>query len=249
MGSGKMLRARLAIWMGCANGIAPAVYRRAAGAVEIIHGASLLHDDVIDGGVLRRGAPTFWKEHGTNGAILLGDLLVLKAFKMLFGLKQDTVLKELIAMAEMVCTAETEQELILRGTQGTWEECEQIARYKTGSLFAFAAFAGGGKKQDQCAALREAGFRLGAAYQLADDILDASENEALAGKTLGRDDARGKTTAITATINAPDNPVEYIWNLCKTSSKPLSPWPKLRQAWNEYVEMYIVPVLRRHTNS
>ncbi|MCF7849999.1 MAG: polyprenyl synthetase family protein [Kiritimatiellales bacterium] len=246
MAHGKMLRARLAVSMGKANKVEPDIYQRAAAAVEIIHGASLLHDDVIDGGILRRGAPTFWKEHGANGAILLGDLLVFKALSLISALEQPYILKELIEMAGVVCTAETEQELILRGSPGTWEECEQIARFKTGSLFAFAAFAAGGEDAGLRAALKEAGFRIGTAYQLADDILDASDNEEVAGKTLGQDDARGKTTAITAICNAPADSTAYVHSLCGASSEPLHDWPHIRAVWDDFVEMNLMPVLDKH---
>ena len=126
--------------------------------MEIIHGASLLHDDVIDGGLLRRGAPTFWKKHGTNGAILLGDLLVFKGLDLLIQVDRPDLLQELINMSADVCQSEVEQELLLRGSPGTWEECEQIARAKTGSLFAFAAVAAASDAPGQIEALREAGL-------------------------------------------------------------------------------------------
>ena len=247
LAQGKMLRARLAIWIGRENKIEPDVYLRVAAAIEIIHGATLLHDDVIDGGTLRRGAPTFWKEHGINGAILLGDLLVFKSLNLLSSLKQSYILKELIEMAGVLCTAETEQELILRGSLGTWAECEQIARNKTGSLFAFTAFAVGGDDDEaRRDALKEAGFQLGTAYQLADDILDASDNENVAGKTLGQDHVRGKTTAISATLNAPADAKAYVMALCKASSDPLTDWPEIKSAWDEFVDSTILPVLEKH---
>lgn len=248
VGSGKMLRARLSIWMGKANNVDPEIYLRAGAAVEIIHGASLLHDDVIDGGLLRRGAPTFWKKHGTNGAILLGDLLVFKALNLLRAISQPHILAELIDMAGAVCAAETEQELVLRGSPGTWEECEQIARFKTGALFAFAAFAAGGDDVDLREALREAGFRIGTAYQLADDILDASGNIELAGKTLGQDDVRGKTTAITATRNAPKNPIDYVMQLCDSSKNLLDPWPTQKDSFDGFIKEYMEPILAHHMN-
>ncbi|MDH3345969.1 MAG: polyprenyl synthetase family protein, partial [Kiritimatiellaceae bacterium] len=128
MGSGKMLRAQLTLAMGAANGIDEKTYLHAAAAVEIIHGASLLHDDIIDGGILRRGAPTFWKKHGINGAVLLGDLLVFKGLDLMMQIGRADLLQELINMSAHVCQSEVEQELLLRGTPGTWAECEEIAR-------------------------------------------------------------------------------------------------------------------------
>ena len=218
--------------------------------MEIIHGASLLHDDVIDGGLLRRGAPTFWKKHGTNGAILLGDLLVLEGLNLLVKVDRADLLQELINMAAHVCRSEVEQELILRGTPGTWEECEQIARAKTGSLFAFAAAATAAPDATgQVEALREAGFILGTAYQLVDDILDCSGNEEVSGKTLGKDLERGKTTAITATKNAPENPAKYVDSLLDASFAQLAAWPVLQHAWNDFLNVTMKPVLSKHLSA
>lgn len=246
LGNGKMLRSRLALSIGNANGVNEQVLINSSAAVEIIHGASLLHDDVIDGGIIRRGAPTFWKKYGINGAILFGDLLVFKALHLLVAVNRQDLLQELIDMSTHVCRSEVEQELILRGTPGTWKECEQIARAKTGSLFAFAAVAGGNRTKEQADTLREAGFILGTAYQLADDVLDASGNEAVSGKTLGTDNARGKTTAITATRNAPDDAIGYIFDLLNESSSMLADWPELHAAWDDFLDKTMKPVLDKH---
>jgi octaprenyl-diphosphate synthase len=249
MGSGKMLRSRLALTLGNANNIEERVIVNAAAAVDIIHGASLLHDDVIDGGLIRRGAPTFWKKYGVNGAILFGDLLMFKALSLLTSVGRNDLLQELIDRTGEVCRSEVEQELILRGSPGTWEECEQVARYKTGSLFAFAAMAGAANDPEQVDALREAGFILGIAYQLADDVLDASGNEEVSGKTLGSDHARGKTTAITATENAPEDPIQYIYTLLDKSSFMLEEWPQTKQAWDDFLNVTMRPVLSTHINA
>jgi len=246
LGNGKMLRARLALRVGLANGTDRDVLVKAATAVEIIHGASLLHDDVIDGGILRRGAPSFWKRHGTNGAILFGDLLVFKGLQLVAAAGRADLLHDLIELCAQVCHSEVEQELVLRGTPGTWEKCEQIARAKTGPLFAFAAAAGAAANEPgQAEALREAGFMLGTAYQLADDLLDASGNEALSGKTLGRDRERGKTTALTATRNAPGDPVAYLYALLDASAAQVAAWPLLEQAWTTFLETAITPLFRQ----
>jgi octaprenyl-diphosphate synthase len=246
LGNGKMLRSRLTLSIGNENGIDEQTLINAAAAVDIIHGASLLHDDVIDGGILRRGAPTFWKKYGTNGAILFGDLLVFKALNLLVEVGRNDLLQEMIDMSTLVCRSEVEQELVLRGTPGTWKECEQVARFKTGSLFAFAAVAAGTGTPNQAEALREAGFILGTAYQLADDVLDASGNEEVSGKTLGTDNQRGKTTAITATKNAPEDPADYIYSLLETSSAQLAAWPELQNAWDSFLNVTMKPVLSKH---
>ena len=250
LGNGKMLRSQLVLAVGAANRIDEKTLIHSAAAVDIIHGASLLHDDVIDGGLLRRGAPTFWKKYGTNGAILFGDLLVFKGLNLLVQVDRNDLMQELINMSAHVCRSEVEQELVLRGAPGTWAECEQIARAKTGSLFAFAAVAtAASDTPGQTEALREAGFILGTAYQLVDDILDASGNEEVSGKTLGTDQQRGKTTAITATKDAPANPSQYIDSLLRTSAEQLAAWPELQTAWNDFLNVTMKPVLSKHLSA
>lgn len=249
LGSGKMLRSQLVLALGAANGIPEKELINAAAAVDMIHGASLLHDDVIDGGIIRRGAPTFWKKYGVNGAILFGDVLMFKALSLLVDVNRVDLLSELIDRTGEVCRSEVEQELILRGSPGTWEECELVGRYKTGSLFAFAAVAGGNREKEQTDALREAGYILGTAYQLADDVLDASGNEEISGKTLGTDDQRGKTTAITATENAPEDPISHLFQLLEKSADLLKTWPEIHAAWNRFLELTMIPVLEKHVNA
>ena len=248
LSSGKMLRSRLILYLGH-NTSSPQILTRAGAAVDIIHAASLVHDDVIDGGIIRRGAPTFWKKHGTNGAILFGDLMMFRALSLLVDSERPDLLKELIDMTGEVCRSEAEQELILRGEPGTWEECVNIARFKTGSLFTFAAVAGGNGNVEQANALREAGFLLGTAYQLADDILDASGNEKLSGKTLGKDYERSKTTAFTVKKGTPENPISYINSLINEASDLLIPWSDLHNSWNIYIKSEINPVMTKFINA
>ena len=241
LGSGKMLRARLALRLGTANGVRPHVRRASAAAVEMIHAASLLHDDVIDGGVIRRNIPTFWKVYGTPGAILLGDLLLFKAMHLIRETHQLPLLSEFIELSGVVCEAEAEQELVLRNKPATtWRQAVQIARRKTGALFACAAVtAGRGTAQKK--ALREAGYLIGTAYQIADDILDGSRNERHAGKTLGTDRARGKTTA--AAKRSPEAMQRYLTTLYRNSTTLLKPWPPLQRAWQAYLDEDFLPVL------
>ena len=98
----------------------------------------------------------------------------------------------------------------------------------------------------QADALREAGFILGTAYQLGDDVLDAAGNEEVSGKSLGSDDQRGKTTAITATKNATTDPVNYIYSLLETSSAQLAAWPELQGAWDAFLDLSMKPILTKH---
>jgi geranylgeranyl pyrophosphate synthase len=241
---GKMLRARLTFSVGSANNVSQDILLRAAAAVEMVHAASLLHDDVIDGGNLRRGAPSFWKRKGVSGAILLGDLLVCKALQLLNGTGSGRLGMMLVQLAEEMCDAEAEQELVAIGTTGDWERCVSIARRKTGSLFAFAAVAADGSDENLTKALLESGHRIGTAYQLADDILDARGTSVGDGKDLGKDAIKGKLTSVSAAGGSDAPARRCISDLYATSAELLSPWPSIHNAWNKYLETDFNPVVK-----
>ena len=86
-------------------------------------------------------------------------------------------------------------------------------------------------------------------FQIVDDILDVSGNEEVSGKTLGKDQERGKTTAITATKGAPDQPRVYIDSLLHASSAQLAAWPALQTSWNDFLALIIEPVLNKHLSA
>lgn len=244
LGHGKMLRSRLLVRVGTSAGVAPSTLHHAAAAVELIHAASLLHDDVIDGGFLRRNLPTFWSEKGVPGAILVGDLMLFKALDVVGRVEDGRLVNSLVRMTGEVCDAESEQELVLRGQTAFWEHSVRIARRKTGALFAFAAHACGGSDAVLSTTLRDAGYAVGTAYQLADDIMDANGDEAEAGKTLGTDQARAKTTAATA-WDGPTDAAAYVDLLTRQAADSLAPWPAVHAAWIGYVEQDLRPALAR----
>jgi geranylgeranyl pyrophosphate synthase len=245
LGSGKMLRSRLCLRLGEALGTPLPSLLHACAAVEMIHAASLLHDDVIDGGFIRRNLPTFWVERGVSGAILVGDLMLFKALDLLGNVENGRLVHALVRMTGEVCDAETEQELVLRGKTPTWPNCVAIARRKTGALFAFAAFAAAGPEADLAGVMQESGYAVGTAYQLADDILDVSGLEDEAGKTLGTDEARMKTTAASAAATTGVDPVAYIDDLCEQAESALTPWPVAHRAWRQFVDEDFRPSIER----
>ncbi len=244
--NGKMLRARLAVRVGPAAGVSEKIVLHAAAAVELIHAASLLHDDVIDEGYLRRGLPAFWVERGISGAILLGDLMLFKALDLIAQVDDGRMLPNAITLTGEVCEAESEQELMLRGKVPDWPTCVDISRRKTGALFAFIALISGGKDQALCEALREAGYGIGTAYQLADDLLDVNGTTEAAGKTLGRDEARREVTAARAELPVGFDPVAFIENLCEVARERLAPWLAVREAWDDYMNYDMRPILERN---
>jgi geranylgeranyl pyrophosphate synthase len=245
LANGKMLRSRLALRVGPFARAPYATVLHASAAVELIHAASLLHDDVIDGGYLRRNLPTFWVEKGVPGAILVGDLMLFKALDLLLNVEEGRLIQSLVKVSGEICDAESEQELVLRGQPAVWENCVRIARRKTGALFAFAAFAAAGPDPLLAATLREAGYLAGTAYQLADDILDVSGDEALAGKTLGTDVARVKTTAASAAAGSAVDPAAYVDSLCAQAEDSLADWSQVKHAWRQFMSHDLRPALNK----
>ena len=245
LGSGKMLRSRLLFRVGAVSGAAEQTLVHAAAAAEMVHSASLLHDDVIDGGMLRRGAPAFWLEKGVSGAILLGDMLLFKALDVMCQVEQSRLAPLLVRLTGEVCQAEAEQELIFRGREIDWEECVRIARSKTGALFAFAAHAAGGPDAAVSAALQEAGYLIGTAYQLADDVLDAKGDEQKADKTLGTDSARNKNTVMRFLSMGVD-PTAYVDGLCRSARRQLNEWPEVQAGWDVYMKQDFLPAVQHH---
>ena len=247
LAGGKMLRGRAAFRIGPAAGAPRDALLRCAAAVEMVHAASLLHDDVIDGGQVRRGSPAFWIGQGASGAILVGDLLICQALELLMELPHRAASDLLIRMTGEMCRAETEQELLLRGRPTDWETGVRLARSKTGSLFAFVAEAcADGAPAALRAALREAGYLAGTAYQLSDDILDLTVDTDAAGKTLGLDAVRAKGTSATARPGDYGLSLEMLGALRERSFEGLRPWPAVERAWREYWERDLGPALAQN---
>ena len=246
LAQGKMLRSRLTWRVGEVLQADRAVLVDAGAAVEMIHAASLLHDDVIDGGYLRRGLPAFWVEQGIPGAILLGDLMLFQALRLLSDPERHVLLGEAIRLTGEVCEAESEQELMMREVPSTWEAGVDIARRKTGALFALAAVAGAGTEGPVRDALRESGFLVGTAYQLADDFLDAHGDAETAGKTLGSDEGRNKATAFRAAAESGIDVPRYLESLLAQSLDGLAGWPAVRAAWGRHLECDLRPALEHN---
>jgi geranylgeranyl pyrophosphate synthase len=148
-----------------------------------------------------------------------------------------------------MCEAEVEQEFHLAREDDPWEQCVSIARRKTGSLFGLAAFCAAGRDNPELAeALRNAGYAVGTAYQLADDLLDISGDASLAGKTLGTDAATEKLTAASAWLTGKD-PAGRVEELVRTSGEALAAWPAVQEAWEFYVNQVITPVVQSYIRS
>jgi geranylgeranyl pyrophosphate synthase len=167
---------------------------RAAVAVELVHGATLVHDDVLDGSPLRRGRPTVVAVGGRGLATATGDLLFSRAFSELASSGSPSAVKVLAS----ACLALAQGELMQRAD--AWDEEVSVERYltrcglKTAALFSAAcelgAIEGGGDQQ----ALGIFGDRIGLAFQILDDVLDVSGPPQRTGKPQGADLLDGTVT-------------------------------------------------------
>ncbi len=245
---GKMLRTRLAARLiACgASGADRRTLRRSCAAIELVHTASLCHDDVMDNGVLRRARPTLWRQESPSVAILVGDLLLCKAMGILAGTDRGRYVIAFTSKVGEVCAAEAEHEISLRGKRLDRSTCLRIARGKTGPLFAFVGLVSGGDDADLSAALEEAGYRIGTAYQIFDDLVDIVGDEREAKKTLGTDLKRRKFTLPQGPRDGQREALDCVESLCRSAVECVSGWPRARAGIAMYLEGDLRPVFERH---
>jgi octaprenyl-diphosphate synthase len=168
-----------------------------AACVEFIHTATLLHDDVVDESVLRRGLASANAVFGNKASVLVGDFLFARAFQLMVADGSLTVLEILSRAAATIA----EGEVLQLATQNDLSTDEarylDVVRGKTAALFAAACEVGAvvaDRPEPEAAALREYGMCLGIAFQLVDDALDYAADQATLGKTVGDDFREGKLT-------------------------------------------------------
>jgi len=170
---------------------------RLAAAVELIHGATLLHDDVVDDSRLRRGEATANVLWGNKESVLVGDYLFSQAFELMVSAGDLKVLQILSRAAGVIAEGEVLQLATQKNLEATFDMYLAVVESKTAALFAAASQAGAviagadAKAED---ALRSFGRNLGVAYQLVDDALDYAGGEKALGKSVGDDFREGKMT-------------------------------------------------------
>jgi octaprenyl-diphosphate synthase len=165
-------------------------------ALELIHTATLLHDDVNDGADQRRGLPALNRVWGNLAAVLMGDLLFARAFRIMVELDNPNVLKTISKATERVAIGELLQVQETRNLELSEEDYLRIIGNKTASLFAAACESGSLLSGDDRWAerFRSFGELVGLGFQIADDLLDYIGHEHLTGKPLGNDLREGKIT-------------------------------------------------------
>ena len=168
-----------------------------ASVVELLHTATLLHDDIIDGAELRRGQRTVSRRWGSNVSVLLGDFMFAKSFEMALAPENVPLVRLLTEVALRMIEGETIE--IARRASSTVTEAENLdlIRRKTADLFSACARIGavlGDASDAETRALAGYGLNLGICFQMVDDILDFTGSEARLGKPVASDLREGRVT-------------------------------------------------------
>jgi octaprenyl-diphosphate synthase len=196
-GGGKRLRPLLLLLSAGAFGARGRHCHELAAVVEFIHTATLLHDDVVDESHLRRGRSTANALFGNSAAVLVGDFVYSRAFQMMVEGADMRVLQVLADATNVIAEGEVMQLMNCRNPGVTETEYLDVIRCKTAKLFEAATRLGailGGAPRQQEDAVADYGMHLGTAFQLIDDVLDYSGEQAVIGKNVGDDLAEGKPT-------------------------------------------------------
>jgi octaprenyl-diphosphate synthase len=196
-GQGKHLRAALVALTAKALGKVNDAHITAAVIIEMVHLATLVHDDVIDEADIRRGRPTLAANWSNEIAVLFGDCLFAQALKLAASFPTPDVCRAVATATNTVCSGEILQIQHRRDFQFTREKYFKVLEMKTAELFALSCELSAslsGMSPELRMALRRFGLAFGTAYQVYDDCVDMFGSEAVAGKSLGTDLAKGKLT-------------------------------------------------------
>jgi octaprenyl-diphosphate synthase len=196
-GGGKRLRPALLLLAAGACGYRGTDHHKLAAVVEMIHTATLLHDDVVDESQLRRGHATANAAFGNAAAVLVGDFLYSRAFQLMVSVDRMPVLSILADATNVIAEGEVLQ--LMNAGNATVDEASyfSVIERKTAKLFEAAARLGavlGDADAAREEAFRRYGLHLGTAFQIMDDVLDYSGDTGVIGKNLGDDLAEGKMT-------------------------------------------------------
>ncbi len=210
---GKQLRATLLLLMGQASGNDHPELPEVAAIIEMIHLATLVHDDVLDGAEVRRQLPSVNLEWDNQTAILLGDWLYARAFGLSTRLASPLASQVLASVTARICVGEIRQAQGRYAFDASQRQYEEIAGAKTGVLYGAAAELGVRFARPEAEALgaqmRALGEELGLAFQIADDLLDLEGEESVVGKSVGTDVDDGKVTL----------PVLFAWQAADVETR------------------------------
>ena len=195
-GGGKRIRPSLLLLACRSLGYSGAAMHRLGAVVEMVHTATLVHDDIIDGAELRRGRPSPNTTWGNSRCVLAGDWLYMQAFRIALDERNFRVLELLIGLTQVMVEGELLQTEKL-GRAVTEAEYDELIYRKTACLFEVsmrlgAVLSGADARTEEC--LAEYGHSLGLAFQVVDDVLDLTSAEAVLGKPVASDLREGKAT-------------------------------------------------------
>jgi geranylgeranyl diphosphate synthase type II len=205
----------------------PEMANAAAIAIEMLHCASLVHDDLpcFDDAEMRRGKPSVHRAYGEPLAVLAGDALIVMAFEVLARRIQDDPVRAATVM-RIVASAVGMPFGIVAGQAWESEDEASLADYqraKTGSLFAAATAAGGAASGHDAELWQTLGERLGEAYQVADDIADVAGDADRLGKPTGQDANFGRPNAVS--VHGMDGAVKRLKGLICEAIESIPPSP------------------------
>jgi octaprenyl-diphosphate synthase len=194
---GKRMRPVLLLLVAQALGYKGSHHHLMAAAVEFIHTATLLHDDVVDESELRRGRDTANAMFGNAASVLVGDYLYSRAFEMMVDVDSMRIMQIMSGATTVIAEGEVLQLLNIHDPDVSEDRYLQVVRFKTAKLFEAAAEAGAvlaGASRVQQEAAAAYGRHIGTAFQLVDDVLDYNGDVGALGKNVGDDLREGKPT-------------------------------------------------------
>jgi len=220
--NGKHLRPALVALTANAIGKVTDAHTTVAVIIEMVHLATLVHDDVMDEAEIRRGRLTLAANWGNEIAVLFGDCLFAQALKLAASFPTPDICRAVAMATNTVCSGEILQTQHRRDFDFTRDKYFKVLEMKTAELFALSSELGGylsGATAEQRNSLREFGLAFGTAYQVHDDCIDLFGSEAAAGKSLGTDLAKGKLTL----------PVLLVWE--RADERDRARLHELVQSW------------------
>ena len=245
-GGGKRIRPTLLLLCCEAFGGDVREAMSAASAVEMFHNFTLLHDDIMDNALVRRGKPSVFAEWGENVAILSGDAMMIYAYKLLRNVpdeKLPRILDIFTEMALQVCEGQQYDMDFEHLKKVAVAEYMNMIELKTSVLLAGSAMIGailGNASEDDCRKIYRYPLELGLAFQLQDDLLDSYGTEQVLGKKIGGDILEGKKTCLM--LNAMSRATEEDREVLRHThlDDKLSPEEKIARV-KEVYDRYDVP--------
>jgi len=195
-GGGKMLRPGLLLIAARFGKVQEKHYKLAA-AIEMLHMATLAHDDVIDDSPLRRGRPALHSQYGKRDAVLIGDFLLSRCFHLTAEYTSPRNALNLARLISIICMMEIEQNTDRFKSNVSLRSYIRKIIGKSASLFSLACFVGAYEakvSKELCERFRRIGYNIGIAFQIIDDILDYTGSPELMRKSLGNDIREGLVT-------------------------------------------------------